>query len=82
MAHSEQEILAGLAAIVNDETGMATDVITPDKSFTDDLDLDSLTMMTIVAKAEEDFDVTIPDEETKNMLKVSDLVAFIQAQQA
>ena len=53
MAASEQEILAGLAEIVNEETGIPTDDVQPDKSFTDDLDIDSLSMMTIVVNAEE-----------------------------
>ena len=49
MALSESEVLAGLAEIVNDETGIATEAVQLDKSFTDDLDIDSISMMTIVA---------------------------------
>ena len=83
MAHSEQEILAGLAAIVNEETGLPVESVQPDKSFTDDLDIDSLSMMTIVTLAEEKFEVRIPDEEVANLATVQDAVSFIQsAQQA
>lgn len=77
MAHTEQEVLAGLAEIVNEETGLPTDSVQADKSFTDDLDIDSLSMMTIVTLAEEKFDVRIPDEEVKNLTTVGDAVAFI-----
>ena len=77
MAASEQEILAGLAEIVNEETGIATGDVQPDKSFTDDLDIDSISMMTIVVNAEEKFDVKIPDEEVKNLKTVGDAVKFI-----
>ncbi|HLS74716.1 MAG TPA: acyl carrier protein [Actinomycetaceae bacterium] len=81
MAHSEEEILAGLAEIVNEETGLETDAVQADKSFTDDLDIDSLSMMTIVTLAEEKFDVRIPDEEVKNLATVGDAVKYItQAQ--
>lgn len=81
MAHSESEILEGLAEIVNEETGLPTDAVTADKSFTDDLDIDSLTMMTVVSVAEEKFGVTIPDEDVKNLSTVGDAVSFIaQAQ--
>src|SRR6478735_111674 len=52
MANSEQEILSGLAEIVNEETGLPVDSVELDKSFTDDLDIDSLSMMTIVVNAE------------------------------
>ncbi|WP_027286710.1 acyl carrier protein [Ruania albidiflava] len=81
MAHSEEDILAGLAEIVNEETGLETDAVQADKSFTDDLDIDSLSMMTIVTLAEEKFDVRIPDEEVKNLATVGDAVKYIvQAQ--
>ena len=53
MALSTEEVLAGLAELINDETGIATDTVELDKSFTDDLDIDSISMMTIVVNAEE-----------------------------
>ena len=74
---SKDEILAGLAEIVNEETGLETDAVQLDKSFTEDLDIDSISMMTIVVNAEEKFDVTIPDEEVKNLKTVEDAVNFI-----
>ena len=77
MAASEQEILAGLAEIVNEETGIPTDAVQPDKSFTDDLDIDSLSMMTIVVNAEEKFGVRIPDDDVKNLSTVGDAVSYI-----
>lgn len=78
MALSTEEVLAGLAELINDETGIATDTVELDKSFTDDLDIDSISMMTIVVNAEEKFDVKIPpDEEVKNLKTVGDAVSFI-----
>ncbi|GAA4399971.1 MAG TPA: acyl carrier protein [Ornithinibacter sp.] len=82
MAQSEQEILAGLAEIVNEETGLDPAEVLADKSFTDDLDIDSLSMMTIVVNAEEKFGVRIPDEEVKNLTTVGDAVSFIASNQA
>ena len=64
---SKEEILAGLAEIVNEETGLDTAEVQPEKSFTDDLDIDSISMMTIVVNAEDKFGVKIPDEEVKNL---------------
>jgi acyl carrier protein len=77
MALSQSEVLAGLAEIVNDETGIAADAVQLDKSFTDDLDIDSISMMTIVVNAEDKFGVKIPDEEVKNLVTVADAVNFI-----
>ena len=81
MAYTENEVLAGLAEIVAEETGLPADTVTSEKSFTDDLDIDSLSMMTIVVNAEEKFDVRIPDEEVKNLATVGDAVKFIEGAQ-
>ncbi|TLP79351.1 acyl carrier protein [Nesterenkonia sphaerica] len=70
-------ILAGLAEIVEEETGVETEEVQLDKSFTEDLDIDSISMMTIVVNAEEKFDVKIPDEEVKNLATVGDAVDYI-----
>ena len=77
MALSTEEVLSGLAKIVNEETDIATESVQLDKSFTDDLDIDSISMMTIVVNAEEEFDVKIPDDEVKNLKTVGDAVDFI-----
>lgn len=82
MALSENEVLAGLAEIVAEETGIDAAEVLADKSFTDDLDIDSLSMMTIVTLAEEKFDVRIPDEEVKGLVTVGDAVSFITNAQA
>jgi acyl carrier protein len=82
MASSEQVILSGLAEIVNEETGLPVDSVEMDKNFTEDLDIDSLSMMTIVVNAEEKFGVRIPDDEVKNLRTVGDAVTFIKNNQA
>ncbi len=81
MAHTTDEILSGLAELITDETGIAADQVQMEKSFTDDLDIDSISMMTIVVNAEEKFDVKIPDDEVKNLITVKDAVAFIESNQ-
>lgn len=81
MALSEQEILSALAEIVNEETGLPADAVQLDRAFTDDLDIDSLSMMTIVVNAEEKFNVRIPDDDVKNLRTVGDAVTYIQSAQ-
>ena len=76
MAQSEQEILAGLAEIVNEETGIDTADVQPEKSFTDDLDIDSLSMMTIVVNAEEKLGVRIPDDDVQGLSTVGDAASY------
>jgi acyl carrier protein len=69
------------AEIVNEETGLPVESVEPDKNFTDDLDIDSLSMMTIVVNAEEKFGVRIPDDDVKNLSTVRDAVNYIQQAQ-
>ncbi len=77
MALSQADVLAGLAEIVNEETGIAASDVQLDKHFTNDLDIDSISMMTIVVNCEDKFGVKIPDEEVKNLETVGDAVNFI-----
>ena len=48
-----------------------------EKSFVDDLDIDSISMLTIVMNAEEKFGVTIPEENVADLKTVADAVNFI-----
>ena len=72
-----EEIRADLAEIVNEVAGIPVDDVQLDKSFVDDLDVDSLAMVEIIVGCEEKFGVTIPDEESKNLKTVGDAVTFI-----
>lgn len=75
---STEEIRAGLADIVNEVAGIPAEDIEMEKSFVDDLDVDSLSMVEVVVAAEEKFDVKIPDDEVKNLKTVGDAVAYIE----
>jgi acyl carrier protein len=79
---SATEIQADLAAIVEDIAGVDAAAVQPEKSFVDDLDVDSLSMVEIVVAAEEKFGVRIPDDEVKNLKTVGDAVDFIDSAQA
>jgi acyl carrier protein len=76
-----EEIRGDLAEIVNEVAGIPADDVQLDKSFVDDLDVDSLSMVEVVVAAEEKFDVKIPDDEVKNLKTVGDAVAFIERAQ-
>jgi acyl carrier protein len=65
-----EEIRADLADIVNEVAGIDVDDVQLDKSFVDDLDVDSLSMVEVVVAAEE------------NLKTVGDAVAFIERAQA
>jgi acyl carrier protein len=72
-----EEIRTGLAEIVEEVAGVAVDDVTVEKSFVDDLDIDSLSMVEIAVQAEDKFGVKIPDDELANLKTVGDAVNYI-----
>ena len=77
-----EEIRADLATIVNDVAGVAVEDVQLEKSFTEDLDVDSLSMVEIIYACEDKFGISIPDDDSKNLRTVGDAVAYIEKAQA
>lgn len=77
MALSQADVLAGLKEIVEEVAGIPAASIEMDKSFSDDLDVDSLSMVEVVVAAEERFGIKIPDESVTDLATVGDAVNFI-----
>ncbi len=73
-----EEIRSGLADIVNEVAGVPAADVQLDKSFVDDLDVDSLSMVEVVVAAEEKFNVSIPDDDVRSLKTVGDAVSFIE----
>lgn len=78
MTDNEQRILAGVAEILHDVCGIPHDRSTAEKSFVDDLDVESLSMYEIGMMAQDRFGVEVPDEDMRGLRTVGDLVAYIQ----
>ena len=74
---TDQEILAGLAEIIDEIAGVPADEVTPEKSFVEDLDIDSLSMVEIAVAAQDKFGVEIPDEQLKDLKTVQDVVTYV-----
>ena len=78
VAASQEEIISGLAEIIEEVTGIEPSEVTPEKSFVDDLDIDSLSMVEIAVQTEDKYGVKIPDEDLAGLRTVGDVVAYIQ----
>jgi acyl carrier protein len=78
---STQEIQAGLGEILEEVAGVTPADATPEKSFTEDLDVDSLSMVEIATAVEDKFGVAIPDDELGNIKTVGDAISFIEKNQ-
>ena len=77
MALSPADVLAGLKEIVEEVAGVSASQIELDKNFTEDLDVDSLSMVEVVMAAEERFGIKIPDDAVTDLATVGDAVNFI-----
>jgi len=78
MALSRDEIREGMSDILEEVAGVNPDDVADTKSFTDDLDVDSLAMVEVVVAAEEKFGVKIPDDQVANLKTVGDAVSYIE----
>ncbi|MGA8456467.1 MAG: acyl carrier protein [Streptosporangiaceae bacterium] len=82
MAMSDQEIQTGLAEIIDEVAGVPADQVTPDKTFVDDLDIDSLSMVEIAVAAQDKFGVEIPDDQLKDLKTVQDVIDYVKRSSA
>jgi acyl carrier protein len=78
MAMTDQEIQTGLAEIIDEVAGVPADQVTPDKTFVDDLDIDSLSMVEIAVAAQDKFGVEIPDDQLKDLKTVQDVIDYVK----
>lgn len=76
---SADEIRTGLASILEEVADVPTADVSDEKSFTDDLDVDSLSMVEVAMAAEEKFGVKIPDDELPKLKTVGDAVSYIES---
>lgn len=81
-ALTQEQIVEELAKIVEEVTGIEPSEVTLEKSFVDDLDIDSLSMVEIAVQLEDKFGVKIPDEDLASLKTVGDGVAYVQKLEA
>ncbi|MEV0339851.1 meromycolate extension acyl carrier protein AcpM [Nocardia sp. NPDC050713] len=78
MATTREEIVAGIAEIVEEVTGIDASEVVIEKSFVDDLEIDSLSLVEIAVQLEDKYAVKVPDEDLASLRTVGDAVAYVQ----
>ena len=63
--------------IVVEQLGVSEDEVSGDSSFVDDLGADSLDTVELVMELEDEFDMSIPDEEAEKIQTVGAAVEYI-----
>jgi acyl carrier protein len=83
MTHTDTSVAAEVERMIRENmTDLDDDeVITPDTTF-DDLGMDSLTRIDVLADAEAFFGIQVPDDEVRKFVRVRDLTDFILSARA
>jgi acyl carrier protein len=71
------ELQGKVCAILADNLSVAEDKVTPDSRFQEDLDADSLDLVEAVLALEEEFGVTIPEEEMEGVKTVGQAIQLV-----
>lgn len=67
--------------IIVEELGVEdAESITVETSLVDDLDADSLDAVEIIMALEDEFEISVPDEEAENFKNIGDIVKYIESQ--
>jgi len=74
----EKEVLD----IVVDKLGVDTSEVTPEKSFVEDLNADSLDLTELIMELEEHFGFEISEEDAEKLKTVGDVIGYIKEKKA
>ena len=75
---AKTEIADRLRATLAKELKQDVNAITPEHTLRDDLGLNSLDAIELMFKIEEEFDISIPDEDMQRLGTVGDVIAYLE----
>lgn len=75
---STDSIFESVRNILVDQLSVDADAVSMDSNFIDDLNADSLDIVELVMAMEQEFGISIPDEEAERIKTVGDAVDFIK----
>lgn len=76
---STDSIFTSVQNILIDQLGVDADSVTMQSNFIDDLNADSLDIVELVMAMEQEFNISIPDEDAEKIKSVGDAVEYIKA---
>ena len=74
------DVYAEVKNIIVELLDVEPDQVTPEASFKDTLEADSLDLVELLMAFEERFDSQIPDDDVKELVTVGDVVAYVEKQ--
>ena len=76
------DIQGKVKAIICEQLDVEAETVVLEASFVDDLGADSLDQVELIMAMEEEFDVSIPDEDAEKIVTVKDAIEYIEKAQA
>ncbi|HHU12537.1 MAG TPA: acyl carrier protein [Clostridiaceae bacterium] len=73
-----EQIFERVQMILVDQLSVEKENVTMNANFIDDLNADSLDIVELVMAMEQEFDISIPDEEAERIRTVGDAINFIK----
>ena len=72
------EIEARVKQIIVEKFAVMESQVTPEASFTNDLSADSLDRVELIMEIEDEFGISIPEDQAENIATVGDAVKFVE----
>jgi acyl carrier protein len=71
-------MLEKIKNIIAEQLDVELEKITPETRLMEDLKADSMDLVEMVMAFEEEFNISIPDEDAEKMVKVADVIAYLE----
>ena len=71
-----------LKGLIIEQLGVDEDDVVPAASFVDDLNADSLELVDLTARIEEEFAIEIPDGDARRLQTVQDVIDYVEEHMA
>jgi acyl carrier protein len=79
MSQQDQDVEKRVKEIIAGQLEVASEKLVPGASFIDDLKADSLAVVELVLALEQEFKITIPEEDTEKIKTVGDAIGYIKS---
>ena len=71
-------MLEKIQAMLAEALNLPLEKVTPDAKIVDDLGADSLDLVELLSQLEDEYGITIPDEEVESLVTVADVAAELE----
>ena len=71
-------MLEKIQAMLAEALNLPIEKVTPDAKIVDDLGADSLDLVELLSQLEDEYGITIPDEEVEGLVTVADVAAEVE----